>query len=393
MRIKNSLCWLILCCLSSSTASCFGADAAPLSEQELADGWISLFDGQSLYGWRAVVDCDWRVEEGTIAVSKGPVGLLRTTTQFADYHLQLEYRADPATNSGVFLHTNPQPTDPGTECYELNIAPADNPFPTGSLVKRKKYTGAPQDGAWHRFDAILSGGRVSVRLDGEELYTFVDPRPLGRGYIGLQHNSGPVAFRNIKLKPLGLQSLFNGIDLKGWNTYPDMASRFTVTDTGELNVKDGRGQLETEKSFGDFVMQLQCITHAPGLNSGIFFRCIPGDQMMGYECQIHNGYLDGDRNKPADCGTGGIFRRQNAIRVVADDNVWFHQTIIAEGPHMATWVNGRQVCDWTDKRAPNENPRRGLRLEPGTIMIQGHDPTTDISFRHLSAGEMTKRSR
>ncbi len=115
--------------------------------------------------------------------------------------------------------------------------------------------------------------------------------------------------------------------------------------------------------------------------------------MMGYESQIHNGYLDGDRSKPADYGTGGIFRRKKAIRVVANDNSWFHQTIIAEGPHMATWVNGRQVCDWTDQRKPNENPRRGVRLEPGTIMIQGHDPTTDISFRRLSAGEITKRSR
>ena len=81
---------------------------ALLSDQESADGWISLFGGQSLYGWRAVVDCDWRVESGTVAVSSGPVGLLRTTTQFADYHLRLEYRADPETNSGVFLHTNPK---------------------------------------------------------------------------------------------------------------------------------------------------------------------------------------------------------------------------------------------------------------------------------------------
>ena len=108
MRFNNSIRCLILCWLTSLTTSCLGADEALLSDQELADGWISLFDGQSLYGWRAVVDCDWRVQNGTIAVSSGSVGLLRTTTQFADYHLQLEYRADPKTNSGVFLHTNPK---------------------------------------------------------------------------------------------------------------------------------------------------------------------------------------------------------------------------------------------------------------------------------------------
>jgi len=77
--------------------------------------------------------------------------------------------------------------------------------------------------------------------------------------------------------------------------------------------------------------------------------------------------------------------------VIADDFEWFAKTIIAEGPHIAVWVNGTQVTDWTDKREPDENPRRGLRLEPGTIMIQGHDPTTDLSFRNLRAAEMPRR--
>ena len=141
-----------------------------------------------------------------------------------------------------------------------------------------------------------------------------------------------------------------------------------------------------ERQYGDFVLQLECISHAPGLNSGIFFRCIPGEEMNGYESQIHNGFKNGDRNQPVDCGTGGIFRRVNARRVVADDFEWFHKTIIADGPHVAVWVNGYQVTDWTDTRPADPNPRKGLRLEPGTIMIQGHDPTTNLSFRHLRAG-------
>ena len=58
---------------------------------------------------------------------------------------------------------------------------------------------------------------------------------------------------------------------------------------------------------------------------------------------------------------------------------------------MAAWVNGYQVSDWVDRRKPNKNPRRGLRLEPGTIMIQGHDPTTDLLFRNLRISELPKR--
>ena len=367
-----------------------------LSEEDLAEGWIQLFDRQTLFGWKPSAAANWRVEEGAIVVDDGEAGLLCTTTQFSDYVLQLEFKADPKTNSGVFLHTPLQPQDPAMDCYELNIAAETvSPFPTGSLVERKKSEGRGEKGeegdGWHKYEIKVEGDTVTVKLDGEEVLNYQDPDPLLRGHIGLQHNQGRVAFRNIKLKPLGMQSIFNGEDLTGWNEDFQGESQFTVTDDGELNVKNGKGQLETSGTYGDFVLQLECISHAPGLNSGIFFRCIPGEEMNGYESQIHNGFKDNDRTQPEDCGTGGIFRRQNARRVVADDEEWFHKTIIADGPHMAVWVNGYQVSDWTDDREPDPNPRRGLRTEPGTIQIQGHDPTTNLSFRNLEIAEMGTR--
>src|SRR5690606_40013127 len=103
-------------------------------------------------------------------------------------------------------------------------------------------------------------------------------------------------------------------------------------------------------------------TNASHLNSGIFFRCIPGETMNGYEAQIHNGFHDGDRTRPIDCGTGGIFRRQDARVVAANDQQWFAMTLVAQGRHMAVWVNGLQVTDWTDTRDQDPNPRNGLRL-------------------------------
>lgn len=374
-------------------------DAPPvlLTDEELAEGWISLFDGQTLYGWKPTSAADWKVADGAIVVESGEPGLLCTTTQFSNYVLKLDFRSDTGANSGVFLHTpsglKGAETDVESECYELNIADSDNPFPTGSLVKRQKSEGDFDSTEWQSFEVAVDGGKVTVKLDGKQILEYDDPSPLGRGHIGLQLNKGKVAFRNIKLKPLGMADIFNGKDLSGWKQYPDMPSKFTVTEEGCLNVKNGRGQLETEGQYGDFVLQLECITHARDLNSGIFFRCIPGDEMMGYECQIHNGFENDDRNQPKDCGTGGIFRRQNARRVAADDLKWFHMTLIAEGPHMAAWVNGYQVSDWTDDREPHENPRKGLRTDPGTIMIQGHDPTTDISFRDLRIAEMAKRKQ
>ncbi|MEC9096757.1 MAG: DUF1080 domain-containing protein [Planctomycetota bacterium] len=360
----------------------------PVTIENLKDGWIRLFDGGSFYGWHAENEANWAVEDGTITVSDGSQGLLRTTSEFTDYILQLEFKADKTTNSGIFLRTLGQPTDPTKDCYEFNIAPVDNPFPTGSLVGRTKIENTPTSGEWQTVQITVLDKQIKALVDGNLVLDYTDEKPIPRGFIGLQLNSGKVAFRNIMLRPLSLESIFNGTDLTGWIEYPEMESRFSVTDDGDLNVLNGRGQLETKGHYADFVLQLECISYAEALNSGIFLRCIPGDVMMGYESQIQNGMQDGNPLMPADCGTGGIFRRQDARRIVAKDNEWFHKTIVMSGNHIAVWVNGYQVSDWYDQRKADENPRRGLRTEAGSIMIQGHDPTTNLSFRNLRIAEL-----
>ena len=162
-----------------------------------------------------------------------------------------------------------------------------------------------------------------------------------------------------------------------------MKSRFTVTPEGWLNVKDGPGDLQTEGQWADFVFQGECISNGPHLNSGVFFRCLPGEYQQGYEMQIRNQWQGDDRTKPVDFGTGAIYRRQPARKVVSSDHEWFAMTLIAHGNHFATWVNGYQVTDWTDTRSEKANAREGCKLGPGPLSLQGHDPTTDLSFRNI----------
>ena len=134
----------------------------PLSSQDLNDGWIRLFDGGSLFGWHAESDANWAIEDGAITVSEGTQGLLRTTSEFTDFKLRLEFKADQATNSGIFLRTAGQPTDPTKDCYEFNIAPADNPFPTGSLVGRRKIENAPTSGEWQTAEITVLGNQIKA---------------------------------------------------------------------------------------------------------------------------------------------------------------------------------------------------------------------------------------
>jgi hypothetical protein len=378
-------------CLFAVAAFAHAAEPNTLSPAEIEDGWILLFDGETDFGWQATSKANWKVADGVISVSEGEKGLLCMTSEFADYELMVDFRAPAETNSGVFLRTPRQPTNPAADCYELNIAaPAVSPFPTGSFVNRQKADGTFDTGDWRTFTVRAEGGHFTVDVDGTPALDYQDSKPLCRGFIGLQFNSGLVEFRNVKLKPLGLQDMTNGRDLADWEVFPDKPSKFSVTPEGAIRVTNGPGQLEWQGRAADFIMQLDVFSNGRHLNSGIFFRCIPGELWQGYESQIQNGFLS-DRTHPIDCGTGGFYRRQNARRVVSNDFEWFKKTIVVSGAHMATWVNGTQVSDWTDERPADANPRRGLRREAGTISIQGHDPTTDLSFRKLQIAEMPPR--
>ncbi|WP_231740999.1 3-keto-disaccharide hydrolase [Thalassoglobus neptunius] len=365
----------------------------PLTPQQQAESWISLFDGVSLFGWESTnPETNWSVSEGSITASEGPVGFLMTTVPYADYELICEYRTQTGTNSGLFLRTEFPPGSIKTECYEVNIADEHpNGFLTGSLVNREKTSGdIPTNNEWNTFRINVDGDQIDIQHNDQQVLSYNangTVAPLGR--IALQKNFGKIEFRKLIVRPLNLTSLFNGTDLTSWREVPESKSKFTVED-GTIHVQDGAGFLETEQEYQDFVFQADAKTHAAELNSGFFFRAEAGTAEApsnGYEFQIHNGFNE-SRGTPNNSGTGAIFRRVDARYVVANDNEWFTSTLITYGPRVCCWVNGYQVVDWVDTRKPDPNPRRGLRLEGGHISLQGHDPTTDLSFRNLKILEL-----
>lgn len=394
-------CWLTFLSLTLlallANRPVVAADANTLSAEEIADGWILLFDGESLYGWQPATKADWRVADGAIAVGSGEPGLLNTTSRFADYVLKVDFRAEKGTNSGVFLRTDPKPKNPKEGCYELNIADfGTTPFATGSLVSRGEKAKVDlnlDSDDWQSFEVTCQGKRITVKVDGKQVLDYreeLDPNAPLVGHIGLQLNSGKVEFRNVKLKPLGQKPLFNGKNLDGWAPHPDLKNAFEVDAEGVLQLKGGKSQLESTTKFGDFSLQLAAKANRERSNSGLFFRSIPGEVMNGYECQLQNAFGADGKPNPVDCGTGGICRRVIARKLVAKDGEWFYLTLMANGPHMAAWVNGYQVSDFTDTRKPHANPRNGLRTEAGTLILQGHDETTEFSFRDLRAAELPK---
>ncbi len=92
--------------------------------------------------------------------------------------------------------------DEAGDCYEINIAGADNAFPTGSIVKHHKITGQGEKEEWRSYRLIVKKGVVTVILDGKKMVSYSPKNPRPAGHVGLQKNTGKIAFRDIRVKEL-----------------------------------------------------------------------------------------------------------------------------------------------------------------------------------------------
>ena len=345
-------------------ATAFAEDVAkpiPLTAKEIEEGYIRLFDGETTFGWK--IEGTARVEDGVLILGKGGKKMIAFPTMRFSPHRELSFQII----GSALVH-------------ETNGLVIEHPE---TLAKWTKYT-------------ILHDAKHSeIKSSHSVLNTTPGTRPKGSeaAVFCIETNGDTeVKVQLVKLKPLDTKLLFTGKNLDGWKINAAdpkrMLSKFEVTKDGELSVKNGPGDLVSEKEFDNFVLQFECKTLGKALNSGIFFRCIPGQYQNGYEAQIQNGYLNDDRTKPADYGTGAIYRRVAARKVVSNDNEWFTMTVVAKGKHIATWVNGYQTVDWTDDRKENDNPRQGYRAAKGPLSIQGHDKTTDLLFKNIRIAEL-----
>lgn len=239
----------------------------------------------------------------------------------------------------------------------------------------------------------VSGGQITIGDRVVLLEAGKFEQPVKSGHAEKIALGNGLRLKSLQFQPEELKSAWNGRDLDGWKVikHPKLAdarqTRWTVSE-GVLRATGGPGAIELEGQYGNLILQVEVRMRAKLVNGGIFFRSIPGDFMNGYEAQLFNGCYQQDPAQPARYSTGAIDDRLLARRLVSRDIEPFTMTVIAVGPHIATWVNGFQTVDWTDTRAAHANPREGLRLEAGTLQLQAHDPETDIEFHRVQIAEI-----
>jgi len=342
-----------------------------VAPQASADNWINLFDNETLFGWTPYGDVGWAVEDGNMVSGQGSGGWISTTSQYGDFQLTAQVKVAAGWSTALLVRAgcDGSPYENGTTVIELSEPEKTKPD-------------------WRNVVINAQGGTVTATVDGQAVEVKQGNRPVG--FIGLAYHrndrprGGEVQLASMRLQPINMKPLFNGTDLTGWNIIPGHKSKFAVVD-GAINITNGNGQIETAGTYKNFILQLDIISNGEHLNSGVFYRGPVGVFWKGYESQVRNQWVGDDRAKPVDFGTGGNYGNQPARKVVSSDGEWFTKTIVANGNHTSVFIDGYLASDYLDVRPISEssNGKEGYVPGPGTIHLQGHDPTTDLSFKNI----------
>jgi hypothetical protein len=235
---------LVACASDDQPEQRVVAEEAPLNtltEQEEAEGWVLLFDGESTDGWRgygrdAFPETGWTIEDGVLRVIGGErPGDIIYDEKFQNFRLSLEWKVSEAGNSGIFYlaqelegrpiwHSAPEMQILDNENHPDATQGVDGNRKAGSL-----YDLIPADpqntkpaGEWNHAEVLVYRGTVVHFQNGEQVVEYqlgtsaweemvanskfaeIDD-VFGKyepGYIGLQDHNDDVWFRNIKIRKL-----------------------------------------------------------------------------------------------------------------------------------------------------------------------------------------------
>jgi hypothetical protein len=184
-------------------------------------GFRSLFNGSDLSGWegagRDASQC-WAVDNGwlTCTGEKGP--WLRSTEQFGDFNLRLEYKLNPGGNSGVYIRVPSDGVHHG-EGAGIEVQVLDDDAERYRTLQPYQYTGSlyaivPADprvahpaGQWNTLEINCRGTSYRVTHNGIDVVVADEGRApeLKRrrveGFLGFQNHSERVWYRDLRLGP------------------------------------------------------------------------------------------------------------------------------------------------------------------------------------------------
>jgi hypothetical protein len=417
-----------------------GLATMAFAQNQAPAGFIALFNGKDLDGWRGGDTADhralvamteekrnetvkkwtddmlkhWKVEGGEL-LNDGHGKYATTTKEYGNFELLVEYNMAPKGDSGIYLRNVPQvqiwdATDP--DGGKLGRAKGSgglwNNSP-GAAGKDPLVLADKPAGEWNQFRIVMVGSRVSVWLNEklvvdhaimENYYDRKTPIPV-RGPICLQTHGAPIKWRNIFLREIGpeeatkllteksakgYEPIWNGKDFEGW---AGPIENYEIKD-GAIVCKAGKGgTIYTKEEYGDFFVRLE-FKVPPGGNNGLAIR-YPGTGDTAYEGMTESQILDDNYEKvrgPIDPrqAHGSAYGMAAAARGYQHPvGEWNFQEVWVKGSRIRVELNGAPILEADLSKVTDfmaKKPHPGKDRASGHFGFAGHsDP---VMFRNVA---------
>lgn len=216
------------------------ASLATSQIQAADDGWVSLFDGQTLKGWTQLNGtATYEVKDGTIVgttAEGSPNSFLCSDQLYDDFELEFEVKVHKKLNSGVQIRsTQRKEADPNIKNdrpgrvngpqVEIMVSPGHSGWIYGEGTGLGWLSPEPKDqdptksqnshmknDEWNSIRVVAKGATIQTFINGQSVADLTDEgiyKTHPKGFIGLQVHSigkgqGPfnVAWKNIRIKAL-----------------------------------------------------------------------------------------------------------------------------------------------------------------------------------------------
>ena len=190
-----------------------GASAAMAEDK---DGFVTIFDGKSMEGWKInESEKSWKLENGALVANGGRshAFYVGDPKPFKNFEFKVEVLTKANSNGGVFFHTTYQEEGWPKLGYESQVNNSFNKDPqkTGGLYNTVKIEkSAAEDDKWWTQSIIVKGRHVTIMVDDKAVVDYDEPEnkegplKLSEGTFALQaHDPGStVMYRNIRVKRL-----------------------------------------------------------------------------------------------------------------------------------------------------------------------------------------------
>jgi hypothetical protein len=203
----------------AAVLSVAGSWAADKADDE---GWITLFDGTSMDGWKANEKPEqWKLEDGAI-VAAGPRSHLfyvgkdeKNPPEFKSFRWKADVKTTPGSNSGMYFHVKWQDEGFPQTGFEAQVNNSHrDPVRTGSIYHLVKNFKAPaKDNEWFTQEIVVDAKQKTIKtyVNGNLIAEYTEPEGktgalevIDKGTFALQAHDpkSTTYYKNIKVKPL-----------------------------------------------------------------------------------------------------------------------------------------------------------------------------------------------